>query len=113
MSTIRWPTRNDGQGVSDSTTLESVMQRNRAVIRLRVYNLLTQSNTYAAFSNDGFLGPETDPRYYDSLESIHGAIHGLTGNSGHMGNPDFAAFDPVFWLHHANVCLLPSTLVLA
>ncbi|PVF92484.1 Di-copper centre-containing protein [Serendipita vermifera] len=103
MATIRWPTRGDSRGVSDTTTLEAILQRNRAAIRLRVYNLLTQSATYEAFSNDGFDGPRTDPRYYDSLEAIHGTIHGLTGNDGHMGDPDFAAFDPVFWLHHANV----------
>jgi tyrosinase len=49
------------------------------------------------------LGPQSDPRFYDSLESIHGQIHGLVGKNGHMGVVDFAAFDPVFWLHHCNV----------
>jgi hypothetical protein len=50
-----------------------------------------------------FPRPATDPAFYDSLESIHGQIHGMTGRNGHMGVVDFAAFDPVFWMHHANV----------
>lgn len=35
------------------------------------------------------------------LESIHNTIHGYVG--GNMGQVPLAAFDPVFWLHHANV----------
>ncbi|KAG8922347.1 hypothetical protein FRC00_007549, partial [Tulasnella sp. 408] len=40
----------------------------------------------------------------NSLESIHDSFHvGLGGPSGHMNQPAYAAFDPIFWLHHANV----------
>jgi tyrosinase len=38
---------------------------------------------------------------YGSLEDTHNAVHGLTGGSGHMSDPKVAAFDPIFWLHHA------------
>ena len=73
------------------------------------------------------------PQDYISLEDVHALIHGLVGGGvgilqslnrfedaginiqglklegggiaegGHMGIPDFAAFDPIFWMHHANV----------
>lgn len=89
--------------------MDANLNNNRLIIRDRTYNLLTQSTTFKNFSNDGFQGSEQDPRYYDSLEALHGQIHGLVGGGtgirmgGHMGIPDFAAFDPIFWLHHANV----------
>ncbi|PVF95429.1 Di-copper centre-containing protein [Serendipita vermifera] len=102
-STLRWPTARNASGHSNPTALESNLQNNRLTIRDRTYNLLSQATTYEAFSNDGYLGPRTDPKFFDSLESIHNSIHGLTGSSGHMGYVDYAAFDPVFWLHHCNV----------
>ncbi len=42
--------------------------------------------------------------YYDfssQLEDIHGQIHGWAG--GTMGLIAFAAYDPIFWAHHAMV----------
>src|SRR4051794_6699718 len=38
-----------------------------------------------------------------SLEGIHNTYHNLIGYGGHMNDPRFAAFDPVFWLHHCNI----------
>ncbi|KAF8841411.1 Di-copper centre-containing protein [Paxillus ammoniavirescens] len=38
-----------------------------------------------------------------SLEGVHNAIHGIIGGNGHMGNPDYAGFDPIFYFHHSNV----------
>ncbi|HEX8210048.1 MAG TPA: tyrosinase family protein [Longimicrobium sp.] len=39
-----------------------------------------------------------------SLESIpHNQIHNLVGGPGWMGDPNMAARDPIFWLHHANI----------
>ncbi|GHA72529.1 tyrosinase family protein [Cognatilysobacter bugurensis] len=35
--------------------------------------------------------------------SIHGRIHVLTGNSTNMGKISYAALDPLFWVHHANI----------
>ena len=40
------------------------------------------------------------------LEGIHNEVHVLSGGqspAGHMATIDFAAFDPLFWLHHCNV----------
>ena len=71
--------------------------------RDQTYNLLTSMKNYGFFSNDSYPGPRTDPVNYASLETIHNGIHGNVGNGGHMGIPDFAAFDPIFMMHHANV----------
>ena len=47
-----------------------------------------------------------NPEGSGSLEgSVHGTYHMLIGGTttvrGHMTNPIVAAFDPVFWFHHA------------
>lgn len=76
--------------------MEAQLGNNKLTLRDRTFNLLTQATTWAAFSNDGFQGNRSNPIFYDSLESIHGQIHGLTGMNGHMSVVDFAAFDPVF-----------------
>ena len=39
--------------------------------------------------------------FSDQLDTIHGGIHMWVG--GHMTEIDFAAFDPIFWAHHAMV----------
>ncbi|TAQ87719.1 hypothetical protein B7494_g3943 [Chlorociboria aeruginascens] len=39
-----------------------------------------------------------------SFEQPHGAVHSAIGGQyGHMSQLSFAGFDPIFWLHHANV----------
>uniref|UniRef100_A0A383VC36 Tyrosinase copper-binding domain-containing protein n=1 Tax=Tetradesmus obliquus TaxID=3088 RepID=A0A383VC36_TETOB len=39
-----------------------------------------------------------------SLEGVHDQVHDTLGwDEGHMGYPEVAAFDPIFFLHHANV----------
>jgi tyrosinase len=39
--------------------------------------------------------------YSRNLESPHNGLHGWVG--GTMGNIGYAAYDPIFWAHHANV----------
>lgn len=39
--------------------------------------------------------------FTDRLDTIHGGVHMWVG--GHMTEIDFAAFDPIFWAHHAMV----------
>jgi tyrosinase len=34
---------------------------------------------------------------------LHGNVHVLTGNGQNMGSVPWAAFDPIFWLHHCNI----------
>lgn len=39
-----------------------------------------------------------------SFENPHGAVHvAIGGPYGHMSQLSYSAFDPMFWLHHANV----------
>jgi tyrosinase len=54
----------------------------------------------------GFGGPRTDFMHFGNvhgqLESDpHDLVHGNVG--GDMGDPNTAALDPIFWLHHANI----------
>lgn len=102
-ATVRWPTNTTASAVSNGDAMDRNLSNNRLTLRDRTYNLLTQARDYEGFSNDGFPGTRANPTAFDSLESIHGQIHGMTGKNGHMGVVDFAAFDPVFWLHHTNV----------
>ncbi|KAH6908112.1 tyrosinase [Coprinopsis sp. MPI-PUGE-AT-0042] len=45
-----------------------------------------------------------DGKFYFSLEGIHNNVHNWTGQRfSHMANIPVAAFDPIFWLHHANI----------
>ncbi|KAI1113782.1 Di-copper centre-containing protein [Nemania sp. NC0429] len=50
---------------------------------------------------------EDEPASFLSLEYIHNNIHnwagGLDGYIGHMAEVPVAAFDPIFYMHHANV----------
>lgn len=36
-------------------------------------------------------------------QTPHNDVHVVVGGRGWMGNPDTAALDPIFWLHHANI----------
>ena len=59
---------------------------------------------FAAFSNTQW-DQSGNPGTYGSLEDIHNDIHSQVGGAtpvgpGHMSDPDYSAFDPVFWLHH-------------
>ncbi|RXW20221.1 hypothetical protein EST38_g5635 [Candolleomyces aberdarensis] len=38
-----------------------------------------------------------------SIEAPHNTVHNLLGGSGTMADPDYAGFDPIFYLHHCNV----------
>jgi tyrosinase len=70
--------------------------------RSRLYNLFTNYHDYTTFSTEAWI-PQNNPNGYDSIESVHDQIHGLTGNGGHMAYVEYSAFDPIFFLHHAMV----------
>ncbi|KAJ8453836.1 hypothetical protein ONZ51_g13376 [Trametes cubensis] len=44
----------------------------------------------------------------NSLEAIHDSVHDAVGGSGHMGDPAYAGFDPIFMMHHCQVDRLLS-----
>ena len=101
--TLRYPNSSDPVAV--------VSQNDQAVARLnsdgpnlrnRMVQLFSTCHDYTAFGNSA-----SDARTgscQDSLESIHNNIHNdVGGNNGHMTILWYAAMDPSFWLHHANV----------
>ncbi|KAH8770537.1 hypothetical protein BGZ57DRAFT_437429 [Hyaloscypha finlandica] len=62
----------------------------------RTYYTLTKDTTFDTFCTTATGG--------SSLEDVHNSIHGnIGGGNGHMSYLSYAAFDPSFWLHHANV----------
>ncbi|KAI4091021.1 MAG: hypothetical protein LQ344_004402 [Seirophora lacunosa] len=97
-STVRYPNV-AGQSQPDRANLQ--LQANSAALRTLTYQLITEQSQYGPFSNMGF----SDDRggRYNSIENMHNAIHMMVGNGGHMSNIPYSSFDPIFWLHHANV----------
>ncbi|KAF8249103.1 Di-copper centre-containing protein [Wilcoxina mikolae CBS 423.85] len=70
--------------------------------KLSTFQLFSIS-TFSRFSAARYPGKSL-PIDFASIEMIHNNIHGAVGGGqGHMGNVAVAAFDPIFWLHHAQV----------
>ncbi|CZR60853.1 related to monophenol monooxygenase precursor (tyrosinase precursor) [Phialocephala subalpina] len=60
------------------------------------YALTRSAGLFNNFSTTAYSGT--------SLESVHNNVHVAIGaNAGHMSLLAYAAYDPIFWLHHANV----------
>ncbi|KAL8693817.1 MAG: hypothetical protein Q9218_001417 [Villophora microphyllina] len=97
-STVRYP---DANGQSQPDLVNKQLQANAASLHVATYRLITQEPKYGPFSNLGY----NDGRgnHYNNIENIHNAIHSFVGNGGHMGIIPYSGFDPIFWLHHANV----------
>ncbi|KAL9128041.1 MAG: hypothetical protein Q9217_003205 [Psora testacea] len=98
-STVRYPNNETGESQPDLANRQ--LRSNAESLRELTYQLITDQSNYAPFSNTGY----SDERggQYNSIENIHDTIHQLVGNGGHMGKIQYSAFDPIFWLHHANV----------
>jgi len=100
--TYRYPNSdNSVTAVSQPSLLTSVFDSNLRSIREGVYNMFMLCDDYAFFSNDA--AKSSSAGCYTSLEGIHDTIHNFIGgtNYGHMTWLWWAAFDPVFFLHHA------------
>ncbi|KAK9805286.1 hypothetical protein WJX72_011147 [[Myrmecia] bisecta] len=80
---------------------------------LRLYNDPDIAKSWARFATHA---PSSNGRTptptVGSIEGVHDLIHDVVGGitvarevgyPGHMSDVDIAAFDPMFWLHHANV----------
>ena len=71
--------------------------------------MMDDRQTWATMSNSarsGDLGMNSLEGFHDNLHvQVSWGMPGRVNQSprGHMSNPDFAAFDPTFWLHHCNV----------
>lgn len=102
-STVRAPTTNTTSAQSNNTWVEKALGQNLASLQQRLYNLFSNYGNYTEFSNEGWI-PDQSNTSYDSLESVHDTVHNIAGGgTGHMAYIPFSAFDPVFFLHHANV----------
>ncbi|KAF9447414.1 tyrosinase [Macrolepiota fuliginosa MF-IS2] len=105
-----WPTtiRNpNAQKQEDIPGLIAKMKIEAPQIRDKTYSMLKYNDSWELFSNHGVY----DDAHANSLEAVHDDIHVIVGYGrirGHMTQPLFAAFDPIFWLHHANVDRLLS-----
>lgn len=85
----------------------------------RVFNGPPMSYTQmanSAFVRHGAGDKELQLNRENSIEGIHNDIHVLTGTGegnrqGHMALNEFAAFDPIFFLHHtyAHIRILSSS----
>ncbi|KAK6385189.1 hypothetical protein LTR65_009590 [Meristemomyces frigidus] len=99
--TMRYPTSWDDNATSQNSLIGPILDNSRVSFQDRLYNLFTNYNNFTEFGNEAWMGPGVSNA--DSLESIHDAIHSITGNNGHMTYLDYSAFDPIFWLHHAMI----------
>jgi tyrosinase len=101
--TLRQPT---DAYTSHDDVADTTMQRNYAARRQNTYNLFSIPS-FAEFSSTAFSAGGV-PNAWTSVESIHNQVHGSLGGTtpglqGHMALVDYSSFDPIFWLHHAQV----------
>ncbi|CZT13854.1 related to tyrosinase precursor (monophenol monooxygenase) [Rhynchosporium graminicola] len=102
VETVRYPATQNSTAASQNTLIARQLDNSGASFRNRLYLLLTMYDDYTTFSNEAWV-PSDKPAAYDSLESLHDQIHGLTGSGGHMTYIHYSGFDPLFWLHHAMI----------
>ncbi|ESZ97460.1 hypothetical protein SBOR_2149 [Sclerotinia borealis F-4128] len=97
MAQYNWTVRdpdNLGDGQSDYSAANTNLQN--AGLGDQVWTAVMKSNNFNNFDTMASSG--------SSIESPHGAVHVLVGGAyGHMSFLSYSAFDPIFWLHHANV----------
>lgn len=107
--TLRSPSSQLSDAVSEDFVPDYLLNFYQPSNQVRLYNLFATYKNFTTFSNSAWIfnqfGPEGTEEYsnYDSIESIHDLVHGVTGMGGHMTMVDLSAFDPLFMLHHAMV----------
>ncbi|WYZ34407.1 hypothetical protein EsH8_I_000683 [Colletotrichum jinshuiense] len=84
---------------TDNQSISNAVEHARPALQQRLYTLLSNYKDYGPFSNK-YWGTATNQSQYDSIESLHDAMHVLVGNRGHLFYIQYSAFDPVFFLHH-------------
>ncbi|KAI0270057.1 tyrosinase [Gloeopeniophorella convolvens] len=99
-TTLRRPDSDAPDATSNVEALRDELGFAQEQVTSDTYYLLTRVRTWPAFSNHT---PGDGGSSSNSLEAIHDKIHDFVGGRGHMGDPAVAGFDPIFYLHHANV----------
>lgn len=97
-----WTVRNfnSTSRASDHAAANAKLLSNFGTVSAKVYQLFTDPSDYSTFSCMTANGVQNAA---NNIEVIHGNIHNSVGGEGHMTYPEVSAFDPIFWLHHANV----------
>lgn len=105
--TYRYPTANDQSATSNTQASIDAFENIRQSLQDQIYQLFTTCKDYEHFSNDDAGSSSTQCK--SSLEAIHNTVHNTAGgpggqvSGGHMTYLPLGSFDPIFWLHHANV----------
>ncbi|KAF9444741.1 polyphenol oxidase [Macrolepiota fuliginosa MF-IS2] len=99
-TTLRRPASTNRGATDNVSGLISVLKNAQRGITESTYAMLTRVTGWSQFSSHT---TSKGGNATNSLEAIHDNIHVLIGGNGHMSDPAVAAFDPIFWLHHANV----------
>ncbi|KAJ8077639.1 hypothetical protein PM082_002072 [Marasmius tenuissimus] len=118
-TTLRHPRdETDPNATENIDRLKSWMQCEQTDIRDKTHIMLTQVHTWPKFSNTTASNNSKDTQHAlddgptkirgNSLEAIHNSIHDNIGGGGHMGEASVAGFDPIFYMHHAQVDRLLS-----
>ncbi|KAF1952540.1 Di-copper centre-containing protein [Byssothecium circinans] len=88
-----------GLTATDNGALESNLRKDLASRRSSLYAVLSQYQHFTQVISTQTCGSLAR---VGNLESIHNPIHNAFF-PGHMSPSSVAAFDPIFWFHHANV----------
>ncbi|KAK6383547.1 hypothetical protein LTS17_002839 [Exophiala oligosperma] len=97
-TTVRW--YDDATEQSNQNAATASLRAQAPGLLSLTYQLFTTISDYTLFSCNN---PGGNPGILNNIEAIHNSIHNSVGGYGHMEFPETAGFDPVFWLHHANV----------
>ncbi|EGP84531.1 tyrosinase, partial [Zymoseptoria tritici IPO323] len=107
LQTYRYPSTNGNSAESNNDQAAANMAAQSASLRDQVYQLLTACDDWMHFSNDQ---AGATAKCANSIESIHNNVHTLAGGAGangvsggHLTYLPLSTYDPIFWLHHANV----------
>ncbi|KAI0553589.1 Di-copper centre-containing protein [Xylaria curta] len=93
----------DPSAVSNNSFVAASLDNHLPSYQQRLYNLFANYPNYTHFSNEGWIA-QNDSGTYDSIESLHDSVHTIGGGGwGHLAIIAYSAFDPLFFLHHANV----------
>ena len=105
--TYRYPNSNSANAASNTQACINAFENIADSLQDQIYQLFTTCKDYLHFSNDDAGSSSTQCR--SSLEAIHNTVHNTAGgpggsvSGGHMTYLPLGSFDPIFWLHHANV----------
>ncbi|KAG2143655.1 common central domain of tyrosinase-domain-containing protein [Suillus clintonianus] len=108
--TYRYPPSTTDPEGSQIDLLQKAFKAGANDLRRRVAHLFTfNDDENSAIAWDDFSNHTAESKRdidfvnRGSLEGVHDTVHNLLGGNGQMSYPDYAGFDPIFFLHHSNV----------